>query len=552
MVHLKESKSRFVYLKGSPGTSKTAISKSIATQLSEENRLAASFFFDKSRANEGTNCIKKFASTLAFQLAQALPMYKLRMHKLITSAPAVLQRPPEDQLRLMITEPMNAVVAIPLALPLVIILDGLDECGDSNDLSALMRLVVQLNDLPSNITILVSCRPEDEIEGAWEQLEHPPITLDTNKDPQETEKAIREYVQYHINELLLSKRAYRNQDSWRPTPEEVDEFAKQCGGIFGIASIRILRLREGLRRYLPGVFDGLLKEGRARRPTYKTEYLGVLQRALRGNDGSYSDSKADIVLYRKVIGFYLATDRSITVGSLALLAGEDQLQVRCLLAQLSSVIQIGNSQISEDDTKLTCSVDSDQISFRHATFPEFLLGTPEGTAEEKKSLFFTRHEARLTTSECSLQYMRKDSALGSTCSIHEVLYPNPPHLYPSLEILYPTPLSGVQVISIESCHSEPSTTATVAQRDRANALWDACFFWSENFYPEHASPKVWEALSTFVIRDSLRWIEFLVVTTEPENNYHDDRLNYALSPLIHVSSLSTLDRYFYPDRNPLR
>ncbi|KAF8338807.1 uncharacterized protein EI90DRAFT_2890773, partial [Cantharellus anzutake] len=45
--HLKLAENRFVWLRGSPGTGKTAISMSIASTLEKEGTLAASFFWDK-------------------------------------------------------------------------------------------------------------------------------------------------------------------------------------------------------------------------------------------------------------------------------------------------------------------------------------------------------------------------------------------------------------------------------------------------------------------------------------------------------------------------
>ncbi|KAF8326220.1 uncharacterized protein EI90DRAFT_2842491, partial [Cantharellus anzutake] len=43
--HLAEPKNRFVWLRGSPGTGKTAISISVATTLDKQGVLAASFFW---------------------------------------------------------------------------------------------------------------------------------------------------------------------------------------------------------------------------------------------------------------------------------------------------------------------------------------------------------------------------------------------------------------------------------------------------------------------------------------------------------------------------
>ena len=60
---------RFIWLRGSPGTGKTAIAKSIAYSLARDKRLAGSFFWDKTGSRANTNTIELFPSTLASQLA---------------------------------------------------------------------------------------------------------------------------------------------------------------------------------------------------------------------------------------------------------------------------------------------------------------------------------------------------------------------------------------------------------------------------------------------------------------------------------------------------
>ncbi|KAF8313914.1 uncharacterized protein EI90DRAFT_2874539, partial [Cantharellus anzutake] len=45
--HLEKREYRFIWLRGSPGTGKTAISMSVASTLAKQHRLAASFFWDK-------------------------------------------------------------------------------------------------------------------------------------------------------------------------------------------------------------------------------------------------------------------------------------------------------------------------------------------------------------------------------------------------------------------------------------------------------------------------------------------------------------------------
>jgi hypothetical protein len=49
----------------------------------------------------------------------------------------------------------------------VIVLDGLDECGNQERLDTLMDLVFMLHDLPTTFAVLVSCRPETQVVSAF-------------------------------------------------------------------------------------------------------------------------------------------------------------------------------------------------------------------------------------------------------------------------------------------------------------------------------------------------------------------------------------------------
>ncbi|KAF8329696.1 uncharacterized protein EI90DRAFT_2832802, partial [Cantharellus anzutake] len=57
LSHLREPRNRFVWLRGSPGTGKTAISMSVASALDNQGALAASFFWDKNQKGMGLDSV---------------------------------------------------------------------------------------------------------------------------------------------------------------------------------------------------------------------------------------------------------------------------------------------------------------------------------------------------------------------------------------------------------------------------------------------------------------------------------------------------------------
>ncbi|KAF8313912.1 uncharacterized protein EI90DRAFT_2876020, partial [Cantharellus anzutake] len=127
--HLEKQEHRFVWLRGSPGTGKTAISMSVASTLAKRRRLAASFFWDKNQVGTGVDSIKYFPSTLARQLALfnteygSLLVNQLRQPSSLEGVPGSAL---EKQMRAWIVEPMLKLLSLGEER-FIVILDGLDE-----------------------------------------------------------------------------------------------------------------------------------------------------------------------------------------------------------------------------------------------------------------------------------------------------------------------------------------------------------------------------------------------------------------------------------------
>ncbi|KAF8337019.1 uncharacterized protein EI90DRAFT_2832597, partial [Cantharellus anzutake] len=129
--HLKESTNRFVWLRGSPGTGKTAICMSVTSTLESQGTLAASFFWDKNQAGTGLDSIDQFPSTLAHQLAAFNEDFKISLvrHLRQPSLAMAQHLPLKKQMRALIIEPMRNLMEGLLAGEhrFIIVLDGLDE-----------------------------------------------------------------------------------------------------------------------------------------------------------------------------------------------------------------------------------------------------------------------------------------------------------------------------------------------------------------------------------------------------------------------------------------
>ncbi|RXW13279.1 hypothetical protein EST38_g12572, partial [Candolleomyces aberdarensis] len=130
-----------LWLHGYVGCGKSAIALKIALIFEERKRLVGSFFFFRNTGDRSR--MARFATTLACQLAAAIPEAAPFIEKALKTRPGLLQANLAAQLRHLVYEPFNAVAWSGRLLwttflkgPFLIVVDGLDECEDRQDVGA--------------------------------------------------------------------------------------------------------------------------------------------------------------------------------------------------------------------------------------------------------------------------------------------------------------------------------------------------------------------------------------------------------------------------------
>ncbi|KAF8309609.1 uncharacterized protein EI90DRAFT_3104421 [Cantharellus anzutake] len=371
--HLKDTKNRFVWLRGSPGSGKTAIAMSVASTLEAQGTLAASFFWDKNQTGSGLDSTKQFPSTLAHQLACFNEDFKMSLVRRLRQRDLQLVQdlPLDKQMKALVIEPMcNLMEILPSGKDrLVIILDGLDECGDLEALECLMGLVLILEELPATFAVFVSCRPESPVVSAWDEARDQGLVV-----PCEDVDIIMKEEKYHTIRCMVEHglRDRIKKSQWKPSEEDLHVFTLACRGLPVIASIRIreviLRTRHG--RTLQTEFQYLLNLSDA--PTdLNWEYLRMLRRAYMPDS---SAMPADVAkMYCLLVGTIIAVHRSLSVYSMSQLLGIAKDEARATLEPISSIIELPSDDMAG-------------VKFYHATAKEFITGDPIGNENDK--IFF--------------------------------------------------------------------------------------------------------------------------------------------------------------------
>jgi NACHT domain len=174
--------SSVLWFNGPAGTGKTAIAQSLCKLCVAAKWLAGSFFF--SRHAPGRNNADFLFPTISFGLSYAIPSVGKIIDAVVAHDPSIPTKALEIQLQKLILDPLHwqqfflknskEQVSEESKQPIVIIIDGLDECEGEDMQSNILRLLGSVFQRPSvrglghdRICFIVASRPEPWIHDEF-------------------------------------------------------------------------------------------------------------------------------------------------------------------------------------------------------------------------------------------------------------------------------------------------------------------------------------------------------------------------------------------------
>ncbi len=162
------------WLFGPAGAGKSAIARSLAELLTVNGLLAGSFFFYRTDARR--NSVKALVPTLSYQISCSILDSQLPITRALTYDPMVFYRSFRTQFEALILNPVTHILSgsatsltsSPIR-PMLIIIDGLDECGDQNERRLFLRTICDaIPHLRGQLKFLIASRPEFDIQTFFE------------------------------------------------------------------------------------------------------------------------------------------------------------------------------------------------------------------------------------------------------------------------------------------------------------------------------------------------------------------------------------------------
>jgi hypothetical protein len=220
---------RMCWLNGKLGTGKSAAARSIAEELSKQGRLAASFFFSR---RAGRNSVRYLIPNIAVQLISSIPALEVPIMAAIRD-PFILNQRLVYQFQQLIIDPIQKLRS-PLS-SMVIVVDGIDECNDEEDL--VMELITLIADAQKNshhpLQFFLASRPEPYITAEFSEHDTHTFSLEDF----DAEHDIRVFLRHRFREISKKRGAIVQKTASRwPSDADVETLVHRASGLFIFAA----------------------------------------------------------------------------------------------------------------------------------------------------------------------------------------------------------------------------------------------------------------------------------------------------------------------------
>ncbi|KAF7768323.1 hypothetical protein Agabi119p4_7566 [Agaricus bisporus var. burnettii] len=244
---------KMIWLYGAAGTGKSAISQTFSEAAGEEVRLGASYFFSRTQNRSSPDPL---IPSLVYQLAVRFPDYGAIIANVIGHDLTIPQKSPRTQLRKLIIEPFTELLRQghqAVDKPLLIVIDGLDECQDIDAQREIVEMIGEIVRLKPDLPLLwlIASRPEPHLRPIFSRAD---FSIDCSKEEleidEETKEDIGRYLRDSFDDILI-KSPYVTAPVW-PSEKQIEETISVASGLFVLASTIIRYVRDS---QAPGV-DG--------------------------------------------------------------------------------------------------------------------------------------------------------------------------------------------------------------------------------------------------------------------------------------------------------
>ena len=375
------------WLNGMAGTGKSTIARTIARYYFQRHRLGASFFFSRGGGDVGH--AGKFFTTIACQLAKTLPALKDELYRAVAEDQDIATQTPRDQWSRLVLGPLSKLDGTSLSLPLVLVIDALDECDGENDVRRTLQLLTEARWLrTARLRIFVTSRRETPIRHVFDgipQTQYQDFVLH-NISRSVVEHDIFVFLQCHLRDI---RQECSLGVDW-PAKQTIEDLVRKSGGLFVWAATACRFIRDGhhfARERLVRILQG---DTATASPEEKLDeiYRAILTNCMKdeyddGERAEWCKKFKDVV---GTIAILLSPLSSFSLSRLLRIPSNDTIR---MLNDMYSVLEIPTDQAQP--------IRLHHPSFRDFLFDERRCGDQHFWVEERK--------AHKVLAKCCIQLM---------------------------------------------------------------------------------------------------------------------------------------------------
>ncbi|KAF8533679.1 vegetative incompatibility protein HET-E-1 [Trichophaea hybrida] len=355
------------WLNGVAGTGKSTIARTVARTWASKDRLqlGASFFFSKGRGDVGH--ASKFFTTIAAQLAVALPAIMPSICAAIVENPDIFQRGLGEQWKYLIFQPLcnfqrsDDDVSTKLQV-VILVIDALDECDGDEDTRLILRVFAEAKNLKTvRLLIFITSRPETPIRFGFHAIpdaEHQDFVLH-NISQSIIEHDISVFLRHELD-IIGKENCFG--DEW-PGESTVEKLCKRARGLFIYASTACRFIRDPLWDPKESLALILKDDYVGQSPTQELDeiYTRILTHSITLGDRRKRNKELLSSEFKQIVGSIVILYDSLPAKKLAMLLGVSPGTVSVRLRCLHSVLDVPES----DETA--------PVKLLHPSFRDFLL-----------------------------------------------------------------------------------------------------------------------------------------------------------------------------------
>lgn len=346
------------WLRGLAGTGKSCIARTIAGEYYPKGRLAATFFFSRDIGGDVRNA-RKFFTSIAAQLADLSDVLKGHICDAIAQCSDIITQAPREQWRRLVLEPISKLKSDLFQLPLVLVVDALDECDDEKDIRAILQLLSEARSLRTvQLRILITSRPEISIRHGFHRInetDHQDFILhDISRSIVDND--IRVFIEHHFKEIRQDRGFTLD---W-PGAETIGEIVQHAAGLFIWAETACRFVKDSgplVKKRLRAILDGISTTEPEK--ALNEVYFTVLEGSIRP-DFDEEEQKEYCGTLREILGVIVILLSSLSAVSLARLLNIPKEDIDECLVGLHAILDIRKDE-------------GNPIRLHHPSFRDFLL-----------------------------------------------------------------------------------------------------------------------------------------------------------------------------------